>query len=140
MNRVNISSIVNGIIVNEGGITLTLDKNKVLDKKIYKSGYQVSVEDVFILDVGHRLDTREWDELFKHLEVQSHEHHHQPAIGAWFNEETDKIHWDISINVQNPRAAYFIAKEKNQLEIFNWKQRCSHDLDSFTNLINKDVL
>lgn len=139
MNKVNISNIVRGIVVNEGGITLTLENN-ILDRKVYKSGYQVSIEDVFITDASEPLKESQWDELFKHLQVVEINQIHQPAIGAWFDEETNKIHWDISVNVPNPRTAYFLAVNHDQIAIYDWKNKCSYDKASFANLINKEVL
>ena len=92
-------------ILTNGGATLS-KQNEVT----YKSGYQVSIKDLEVIP-KYKLTKKHLVELMqKHL-----------YIGVWI--ENGKAYIDHSIHINGKKTAEAIGRRKNQISIWDWKNK-----------------
>lgn len=94
-------------IIENGGATLTTNFNAVT----FGGGYQVSVEDYAVIKVR---DLRK--SFLEYLIKNTYLY-----VGVWI--ENGNAYIDISQNFKTKKDAMKIAKENNQISIYDWKNQ-----------------
>ena len=94
-------------IIENGGATLTTNFHAVT----FNGGYQVSVEDYAVIKV------RDLRKSFLNYLIKST----YLYVGVWI--ENGNAYIDISQNFKTKKDAMKIAKENNQISIYDWKNQ-----------------
>lgn len=98
-------------IIKNGGATL----NKQGNAKNYKSGYQVSKKDCYILNVDNLEQiTTAINELLNSMQ-------NDEFCGLWV--DNNKIYIDLSIKINNLQKAVNFGKKLKQISIFEWSSK-----------------
>lgn len=107
MNKKKLNKTLKQAIKN-GGLTL----NQKGIPMNFKKGYQVSIQDCYILDLNNT------NMILSCINNLSHSINKNKYLGLWI--EDSKIYIDISIKILNKKQAIESAKNLNQISIFNW--------------------
>lgn len=98
-------------ILKNGGATL----NKQGNAKNYKSGYQVSKKDMYILDISNiEQITKAINEILNNISKNE-------FCGIWC--DSGKCYIDISIKINNKQKAIEQGKILKQISIFEWQTK-----------------
>lgn len=92
----------------------TLD-GKDFEQKQYTGGYQVSVEDVFLIDVK---DLTPESLLNDYLAPMYIRNKNEYDIGMWL--DGGKVYLDYSVNVPDLERALALGREYNQQMLYDW--------------------
>ena len=90
-----------------GGMTIDKQGNPLQ----YKSGYQVSAEDLEIIP-AYKLRKTHLIEMLNAIPVGS-------CLGVWL--DNGKAYIDRSARISNKRLALKVGRELNQISIYDWK-------------------
>jgi len=98
-------------IIKNGGATL----NKQGNAKNYKSGYQVSKKDLFILDIENI------ENITTIINNTLNNMQNDEFLGLWV--DNNKVYIDLSIKISNLQKAVNFGKKLKQISIFEWSTK-----------------
>lgn len=96
------------LIIDNGGATL----NKNGAEVSFKSGYQVSIRDCFILNVDNI------EQITDSINAVLLNLKRGEFCGLWVNGE--KIYVDVSVRILERKKAFYVGRNFKQIAIFDW--------------------